>query len=71
MRAIARFGGVLDPDGKTPLDMRFTFTDHSAARECLRRMLDWHPRRVVLAHGRWYAEDGKAELRRAFRWLHP
>jgi len=71
MRAIAHFGGVLDPDGKTPLDMRFTFTDRSAARECLRRMLDWHPRRVVLAHGRWYAEDGEAELRRAFRWLHP
>jgi hypothetical protein len=69
MRAIARVGGVLDPDGKTPLDMRFTFTDRNAARECLRRMLDWHPRRIILAHGRWYAQGGEAELRRAFRWL--
>ncbi|HEX6613066.1 MAG TPA: DUF4336 domain-containing protein [Rhodanobacteraceae bacterium] len=71
MRAIARFGGVLDPDGKTPLDMRFTFRDRAAARECLRRMLAWHPQRVILAHGRWYARDGEAELRRAFRWLRP
>lgn len=71
MRAIARFGGVLDPDGKTPLDMRFTFGNRKAARECLQRLLAWHPQRVILAHGRWYAQDGEAELRRAFRWLHP
>jgi hypothetical protein len=71
MRAIARLGGVLDPDGKTPLDMRFTFKDRGVARGCLERMLAWHPRRVILAHGRWYAQDGEAELRRAFRWLRP
>jgi hypothetical protein len=69
MRAIARLGGVLDPDGRTPLDMRFTFKDRAAARECLQRVLAWHPQRVILAHGRWYAQDGEAELRRAFRWL--
>jgi hypothetical protein len=69
MRAIARLGGVLDPDGRTPLDMRFTFTDRKAARECLQRVLAWHPQQVILAHGRWYAQDGEAELRRAFRWL--
>lgn len=71
MRAIARLGGVLDPDGKTPLDMRFTFTERNPARACLQRMLAWHPQRAILAHGRWYAQDAEAELRRAFRWLHP
>ncbi|MGH8213123.1 MAG: DUF4336 domain-containing protein [Rhodanobacteraceae bacterium] len=69
MRALARFGGVLDPDGKTPLDMRMTFTDRSAARACLQQILSWHPQRVILAHGRWYEHDGEAQLRRAFRWL--
>jgi hypothetical protein len=29
----------------------------------------WHPQRVILAHGRWYQENGEAELRRAFRWV--
>ena len=69
MRWIARLGGVLDPDGKTPLDMRFTFRDRAAARACLRRMLDWRPQRVILAHGRCYMDNAEAELRRAFRWL--
>ena len=69
MRWIARLCGVLDPDGKTPLDMRFTFRDRNAARACLQRIMAWQPRRVILAHGRCYLDNGEAELRRAFRWL--
>ena len=70
MRCIARLGGVLDPDGKTPLDMRMTFFGgKQTARGCLEKILAWHPRRAILAHGRWYAENAEAELRRAFRWL--
>lgn len=69
MRWIARLGGVLDPDGKAPLDMRFTFRDRDAARACLQQVLAWRPQRVILAHGRCYLEHAEAELRRAFRWL--
>ncbi len=70
MRWIARFGGVLDPDGKTPLDMRATFSGRKpVARGCFERIMAWHPRRAILCHGRWYAENAEAELRRAFRWL--
>ncbi len=70
MRWIARFGGVLDPDGKTPLDMRATFSGRKpVARGCFERIMAWHPRRAILAHGRWYAENAEAELQRAFRWL--
>lgn len=70
MRWVARLGGVLDPDGKTPLDMRMTFFGgKQIARGCLEKILAWHPRRAILAHGRWYAENAEAELHRAFRWL--
>jgi hypothetical protein len=70
MRWIARLGGVLDPDGKAPLDMRMTFLGRKRqARECFEKILAWHPRRVILAHGRWYPENAEAELRRAFRWV--
>ena len=70
MRWIARLGGVLDPDGKTPLDMRMTFLGRRRiARECFGKIIAWHPRRAILAHGRWYPENADAELRRAFRWL--
>jgi hypothetical protein len=69
-RTIARIGGVLDPDGGTPADMRGTFMGRKAeARGCLERILSWAPERVVMTHGRWYERDGVRELERAFRWL--
>lgn len=69
MRWLARLGGVLDPDGKAPLDMRMTFIGRRrVARECFERIMAWHPQRVILAHGRWYPENAETELRRAFRW---
>lgn len=68
LRWVGRFGGVLDPDGKTPLDWRSTFRK-SIARECFASMLAWHPQQIILAHGRCYLADGERELKRAFRWL--
>ena len=69
MRWLASLGGVLDPDGKAPLDMRLTFTGRKRlAREDFDRIMAWRPQRVILAHGRWYERDAEAELRRAFRW---
>jgi hypothetical protein len=70
MRWMARLGGVADPDGKAPLDMRLTYLGHKdEARACLARMLAWQPQRVILAHGRCYLDNAPAELARAFRWL--
>ena len=69
-RPLIRLGGIADPDGKTPLDMRLSFRGGRAqARAAVQRMLDWAPERVILSHGRWYDRNGTAELRRAFRWL--
>jgi hypothetical protein len=70
MRWLARLGGVLDPDGKTPLDLRWSYFGRKRqARACLARMLAWQPQRVILAHGRCYLSDAQAQLARAFRWL--
>ncbi len=69
-RLMATLGGVLDPDGKAPIDFRATFAGHKdVARACLQRMQAWQPERIVMAHGRWYDKDGGEELARAFRWL--
>jgi len=67
-RLMARFAGILDPDGKAPIDMRQTFRDRKALREDLGRMIGWAPERVILAHGRWYRDNATEELKRAFRW---
>lgn len=69
---LARLGGVTDPDGKTPLDVRLTFLGRKdEARVCLDRMLAWEPEKVIMAHGHPYLRGGTGELRRAFRWLKP
>jgi hypothetical protein len=51
-----------------PRDMRLTY-DRKRLREAVERMIAWAPERVIIAHGRWYGENGTAELRRAFRRL--
>jgi hypothetical protein len=70
LRHISRLGGVTDPDGRAPIDMRLSFWRHRAlVRRAVETMLAWNPERIVLAHGRWYERNGAAELRRAFRWV--
>jgi hypothetical protein len=70
LRLLLRIGGVLDPDGKSPIDMRLSFFSHRAElRNAVRTMLAWQPERLILAHGRWYDRDAEAELKRAFRWV--
>ena len=70
MRWLTRIGGVRDPDGGMPRDMRLSFRQHKAAlRTAIERMIAWDPERIIFAHGRLYTRAGTYELRRAFRWL--
>ncbi len=68
-RVLTRLGGMLDPDGQMPRDMRLTFSDKSQLRAAVEQMIAWRPERIILAHGRWYERNGVAELKRAFRWV--
>jgi hypothetical protein len=68
MRWLTRLGGVQDPDGRMPRDMRFTFRSRETElRRAVETMIAWNPARIILAHGRWYQANAEAELRRAFR----
>jgi hypothetical protein len=70
MRLLTRIGGVQHPNGSTPRDMRATFSKNRAKmKAAVERMIDWDPERIILAHGRWYDSNGRAELQRAFRWI--
>lgn len=70
MRPLARLAGILAPNGAMPRDMRASFAGNKdELRAQLRRMIGWGPDKVIVAHGRWFKQDGTAELRRAFRWL--
>lgn len=70
MRLLARLGGALAPDGQTPRDVRLMFTRHRETMESAKRtLIGWQPERVIIAHGRWFRENGTAELQRALRWV--
>jgi hypothetical protein len=69
MRLLTWLGGVQDPHGSMPRDMRVSFSDKAQLRRAVETMIGWAPERVILAHGRWYETNGTAELERAFRWL--
>lgn len=69
-RWLARLGGVVDPDGAMPRDMRMTYSKQKPQlKAAVEKMIAWDPERIILAHGRWYEREGAAELERAFRWL--
>lgn len=69
MRWLTRLGGAQDPDGSMPRDMRMAYRDKARLRAAVETMIGWNPKRIILAHGRWYDRNGMDELRRAFRWL--
>ena len=70
MRLLMKVGGVTDPDGKLPIDLYLSFFGRrDKLKAAVQTMIDWAPERIILAHGRWYENDGVAELRRAFRRL--
>lgn len=70
LRWLAWLGGVQDPHGSMPRDMRVSFaSSRPQLRSAVERMIAWKPQRIVLAHGRWYDANGMEELKRAFDWL--
>lgn len=68
-RPFVWLNGIDDTDGKTPPIIRWSYRDKVAFAEDVETMISWGPRRVILAHGRWYERDGVGELERAFRKL--
>lgn len=68
-RILARANAMLAPHGKTPRNFRLTFWRRNEARQAIRQVLCWEPRRVLVMHGPLIENDAVAFLRRAFAWL--
>jgi len=66
---LARWAGIVAPDGQAPLDFRTSFLRRKPARAAVATILSWAPRRVIMAHGAIVSEDAVAFLERSFRWL--
>lgn len=68
-RAVARLWGIVEGKGYAPLELRLSFIFRSDLRKARDKVLAWNPRRVVMAHGRWQDDNGRAFLERAFAWI--
>ncbi len=67
MRVLTRVGGVQEP-GSMPRDMRLTFRGRrQQLKAAVQTMIEWNPERIILAHGRWYASNGQAEIAQSVR----
>jgi Domain of unknown function (DUF4336) len=67
--AIMRLDGLVGSDGSTPREWRLSFWNRRAARAALRKALAWNPQRMIIAHGEWARENGRAALAHSLRWL--
>ncbi len=69
-RLMYRLIGVMAPEGRAPRDLRATFRGR---HDRLRPVVDWmiacDPKQVVIAHGKWFRQDGAGVIRRAFDWV--
>jgi hypothetical protein len=68
-RAVMSLDGLIGANGSTPREWRLSFWDRVAARRARQKVLDWSPRRVIVAHGEWVRDDGRTVLERALAWM--
>jgi hypothetical protein len=64
-----RLGGVVGPQGSTPSDWRMSFLSRGAARAARRRVLDWKPEQLLIAHGECATTGATEIIASALRWM--
>jgi hypothetical protein len=68
-RVLARACKITVGYGYAPLELRWTWFNRKPARAALQRLFSWDPTGVIMAHGEWQKENGKAYVEQAFAWL--
>ena len=66
---LMRIDGLVGPRGSTPRDWRLSFLSREAARAALRKVLEWKPQRLLIAHGECAASGATEIIEAALRWI--
>ena len=66
---VARLDMMTATAPSVPRKFRVAFVDRQAARSAVKRILEWPPGKIVMAHGDPVERDGRAVIAYAFRWL--
>ncbi len=67
-RVLARLWGIVEGKGYAPLEWRLSF-NREKTRQTKNKMLAWNPEKVIMAHGEWQNENGRAFLEKSFEWV--
>lgn len=67
---LAKFAGILAPNGKAPIDYRASFIlGKQQARKSLAKMQSWDTENIILSHGECIFGGGNEYIKRAFSWV--
>jgi hypothetical protein len=68
-RSAAKLTGMYYPGGGIFFGMRLPLLlQRQRTKAAARRMLSWHPERIVLSHGRCFESNGSAVIERVLGW---
>ena len=70
-KRLARYAGIVSPNGKTPIDWRisFIFGDKQKARNSLSIIKGWNVENIILSHGECIYGNGREFFSKSFAWL--
>lgn len=68
-RRIAKVWGIVVGRGCAPLELRLTWFNREPARRAFAKIINAHPKRVIMAHGEWVDTGADTYLHKAFAWL--
>jgi len=66
---VMKLGGLAGENGSTPGDWRASFLRHGPARAALRKVLEWNPGRLLIAHGSCAQSEAADIVAKALRWI--
>lgn len=66
---LMRLDGLVGPHGSTPREWRLSFLSRKAARAARRKVLEWNPDRLLVAHGECAASAATAIVAASLSWI--
>jgi hypothetical protein len=64
-----RLYGLVGRRGSTPCDWRLSFLSRKPARAALRRVIEWKPQRLLIAHGDCATTGATEIVAAALSWI--
>lgn len=70
IKLLLKAGGATGPNAKPSIEIRLAARQHrDVLRAGVQQMIDWKPKRIILAHGPCIQDDAIGAIKQAFDWI--